>query len=264
MVYVYRRRTDNKTKTMKHIHFFGCSQTAGDELSDAEFFPWKELCKTKEEYYIRRGSELGATGAEQVYMDSNRTKAYPAKIANESTVTYNHAKNGASVREMILIALRLEREGAYENKLDAVYFQLPPGSRELYILDDKANSLQLTSVGIENFSEIDKYISSKIASHNPAQHVIEDFMDLILLKKYYQTKQVPFFVLQLGAHYDYRIEDLQQYAPLHTFIQSMFEDEVELIDLKHLVGEHELFGGHYSEFAHSLIADRLKKHIDSY
>lgn len=249
---------------MKHVHFFGCSQTAGDELSDDKFFPWKASCKTKEEYYVRRGRQMGLDGSEDDYMNSNKEKAYPAKIADNNIVTYNHAKNGAGIREMVLIALRLEREGAYDDKLDAVYFQLPPYPRELYILDDKANSIQLVQIGIENSSELDRYISAKIMSHNPAQNVIEDFMDLILLKKYYQTKGVPFFVVQLGLHYLPRIEDLEQHAPLHTFIRSMFDDEVEFIDLQHVVGQHELLGGHYSEYAHSLVAERLKKHIDSY
>lgn len=29
---------------MTNIHFFGCSFTAGDELTDDYFFPWKKDC----------------------------------------------------------------------------------------------------------------------------------------------------------------------------------------------------------------------------
>jgi hypothetical protein len=37
-----------------NIHFFGCSFTAGDELIDDYFFPWKKDCLTADEYYNKR------------------------------------------------------------------------------------------------------------------------------------------------------------------------------------------------------------------
>ena len=63
---------------MKHLHFFGCSYTAGDELSDEEFFPWKKDCATIEEYYSRRNQLMSDVSFMENYLRSNKNKAYPA------------------------------------------------------------------------------------------------------------------------------------------------------------------------------------------
>ena len=88
---------------MKHVHFFGCSLTAGDELSDEEFFPWKNGC-SQEEYYAKRNQLFRQDIAlHDRYVDSNKTKSYPSILNISGFSFYNHAKNGSFMNSLFLL-----------------------------------------------------------------------------------------------------------------------------------------------------------------
>jgi len=252
---------------MKHLHFYGCSFTAGDELSDDEFFPWKSECKDREEYYYRRSPELAMPNFFENYTEKNKTMAYPAKMNSDEITTYNHARNGSSTRECIFHMM----DKLYDADLpqpDAVFLQLPPFPREFYI-DGQYRSdyppantcLARTSIIFgHHHDDLKTYAKTKLLTHFPYQSAVEDIMDLIMINSFFKLRNIDFYLINFG----YELRSRLTIMPIrYRFLIDELFKTVPMIDLVLLHDEAErLLGGHYSESTHEKIAQSIKDFLD--
>ncbi len=247
---------------MKQVHFFGCSHTAGDELSDEEFFPWKKDCATVEEYYTRRHQLMSDSSLLEKYINSNKNKAYPALIADNEIATYNHAVNGASLREMIFKAAQLVEQQVITDT-SIVYFQIPPCPREVYISHIEISSLQMAGIGLIDKDEINNYKKSKWLSHDIIlDQSANDILDIILLKGFFASKNIPIYFLLLNRYLQGRIKDMQSRSHNYDYLEKLLHKETKsTIWFSDLEFCPKLMGGHNSPAGHAIIAKELKKHI---
>jgi hypothetical protein len=249
---------------MKQVHFFGCSHTAGDELSDEEFFPWKKDCATKEEYYARKNQLLSDPSLVDEYLSSNKNKAYPALIADNEIATYNHAVNGASLREMIFKAIQLIEQQVITDT-SIVYFQIPPCPREVYINHLGISSIQMAGTGLIEKEEINNYKKSKWLSHDIIlDQSANDILDIILLKGFFASKNIPIYFLLLSRYLQNRIRDIQSPNHSHNYDylnKLLLKNPNGTIWLSDLDSCPKLLAGHDSPAGHAIIAKELKKHI---
>lgn len=250
---------------MKHLHFFGCSFTAGDELFDDEYFPWKSECKTMDEYYHRRGKILADPDTFEEYVAKNKTRAYPSKLDNENVTTYNHARNGASVQECIFRLMKTILEG--RSQVDRVFLQLPPFPREFYIdgnyrsdYPTTETSIALSAVVFANGAdELTQYAKIKTITHYPYQFAVEDFMDIITLTSFLKFKNIPFHLISFGYELRSRLMGMPD---CYKFLADEFLKTVPILDLTktHDFADR-LLGGHYAESGHIKIARELRAYL---
>lgn len=249
---------------MKYVHFFGCSYTAGDELSDDKFFPWKKDCGTPEEYYTRRNQLLSVNGSFlEEYISSNKNKAYPALIADNEIVTYNHAKNGAGIREMIFKVLELVEQQII-NKSSIIYFQIPPYPREVYISHIEISSLQMSGTGIVEKEELKNYKKSKLLSHDIIlDQSGNDILDIILLKSFFVSKNISFNIVLVDENLQNRHHDIQSKTCRYDYLLKLLYENQNILDIwaAGLSSCPRLTGGHHSPAGHAIIANEIKKHI---
>jgi hypothetical protein len=241
----------------RQIHFFGCSFTAGDELSDATWFPWKFTePHTAESYYAKR---LTIGYDWKKYQEENRSRAYPALIenSNQGIKTYNHSQNGKSLRHNILDLILLVTSGC---EIDMIYFQLPPPGRDMIISKDYIiNTME------SNLSDLTKsYILSKLSLSAPENQTIQDSLDLCMLSGFLKSKGIPCYILNLGTELGYRLSDIKS-APQYIFDFKFLSIEkwFDIIDLETTVRtlEPSLIGGHLSQSQHQLVADYITDHL---
>jgi hypothetical protein len=225
---------------MVNIHFFGCSYTAGDELSDDEFFPWKHECKDAEEYISRKVIPVG-------YEERNKKFAYPALIESLSVNTFNHALNGAGIGVNILNIIEIISAG---NKIDYLYFQIPPYGRELAI--DTLGKVITLRLGWSTFN-FNEYLNAKIISHNLMQYSMEDLMDLITLHGYLKSMSIEHkFILLEDRISDIRINDLK--TTRYSFLINEFY-KLPILNLSQTMSKYsKTLNGHYDKNAHIEIA----------
>lgn len=263
---------------MKHLHFFGCSFTAGDELSDDVWFPWKHECNSPEEYYSRRSLYLGLPGKNLQYQTENKKKAYPARLQSDEYKIYNHSSNGESLRTCIFRVLQIIFSSGvsvfidnlnnlkFEIKnhnipIDAIFVQIPPPGREFYVTKNgRPTSIQLATM--ENTVEpIKTYLKSKLNSHSTEQPSIEELMDMIMLSNLAKQKNIPLYFIEFNKDTSLRMKDI-----IHQdfdFLKTDFCKEVNLITFTEIVYKawHEdriLLGRHLDVKAHQEMADQLK------
>jgi hypothetical protein len=224
---------------MINVHFFGCSLTAGDELSDDELFPWKHECKDAQEYYSRRVLPGD-------YELRNKKFAYPALMKSLSINTTNHAHNGAGIRENILNLIEVI---STNSKIDCLYFQIPPYGRELVIINDRATTIQLAW----NEAWYKEYLEAKRKSHSLMQYSLEDFMDLITLHGYLKSQGIKHKFIELENWVnELRITDLQKTR--FSFLVDEYYKLPRLILSDALSNHPRTIGGHYDKHAHIEIA----------
>lgn len=248
---------------MKHVHFFGCSLTAGDELSDEEFFPWKRNYSV-EEYYAKRNQLFQSDPNLHVrYADSNKTKSYPSILNIDGFSFYNHAKNGSGIREIIFKILRVLDQFGPDN-ISAIYMQIPPGLREEYIHVDGVDSFQLASVGLTENNDIENYIKAKLFSHDFILHqAVNDLLDLIFINSYITSINIPFYMIILDDNLDTRIRDINERTSEYRHLENLVLKNINSLDCRgrELFSSTKELGGHFSRKGHVIIADILKKHI---
>ena len=241
---------------MKHLHFFGCSFTVGDELSDDVWFPWKHECTSSEEYYSRRNLHLGILNIQ--YQEDNKKKAYPARLQSDEYKTYNYSNNGESLRTCIFRALGLI---FCNESIDAIFIQIPPPGRELYIHDGgNVSSIQMSKLR-HSLEPITTYLKAKLNSHTTEQAVAEECMDMIMLANLAKQKNIPLYFLDIGKDIIVRMQDLT-YHELN-FLKTNLRKEINLISFLDILKKAEqegriLTGGHLDVKAHQEMADQLK------
>jgi hypothetical protein len=233
---------------MKHIHFFGCSFTVGDELNDDAYFPWKKECKTLEEYYAKR-HECNFDYIK--YEQDNKDQAYPALLGG-----INHASNGAGLKENILKIIQLINS---DTPIDAIYLQIPPPLRELYITDDMTiESIRLLSKDYQH----EKYITTKIATHSNLNFAVNDAIDLITIDSFVRSKNINFGIISFGLELKYRRNELEN-SPFDFLNNEL--NKLDMVDFKNYAFENKhkirLLGFHFTPEAHEYFAQQIKKHL---
>lgn len=239
-----------------HIYFFGCSYTAGDELSDEKYFPWKFTEQhTASSYYEKRrlsfdgGSEFGSQ-----YIEDNKKLAYPAQITLDNIQTYEHAINGKSLRQNIFeIVYMLENN----KPMDAVYIQLPPAGREMYLFDNGF----ITSFQYAFNNKTDawyQYVLEKQMSHNYMQNSLEDILDLIMVAGYLKNKNVYFKLITIGDELELRKNDVRKIEKFTELISAVGKLPIIEFDAQ---DDDRLLGGHLSKEAHKKIAKLIEDDI---
>jgi hypothetical protein len=243
---------------MINLYFFGCSLTAGDELSDDIFFPWQETCKSGEEYYQRRNKFLLDDDLSTRYEESNLALAYPALINNDVYKTYSYAKNGASLRENIYRILKLIYEN---NDIGAIFLQLPPPGREMHIVGiDFVTTLRFSDAKItitDKEDAVGQYINAKLMSHSNRQYSLEDLMDLLMLNSLARQKNIKLCIINITNQLPLRLEDIQGSSEFQ-FINDNLLKEINLINLPQHLRVEQTLGGHLNKFAHRGFAEIIK------
>jgi len=179
------------------LHFYGCSFTAGDELIDDVYFPWKSECSTMTEYYAKRRDIFINTNKMREYERQNRMLAYPAHIEKLTGFSaFNHAVNGASLREMIYKIIHQVSTG---DRPDYAFLQVTPTGREYMINNIVPMSIQVTSLdSLPHGSNMKKYVQEKIAVSTLYSWTVNDFMDLLMLDGFLAKRNIPYSLLDIG------------------------------------------------------------------
>jgi hypothetical protein len=247
----------------KHIHFFGCSFTAGDELADEKYFPWKFVENHSSDSYNKKRSELLAVDAWDAYYNENKLGAYPALISQaDSTIkTYNYSSNGKSHRRNILDILRLVEESSHE--IDVIYFQISPTNRDIIIGDSYIHDI----LEAHPCKETQEYVLAKIKLSRLEDQSIQDCMDMHMLQGYLKTKNIPFYFLNLGDELFVRETDIKN-AILHNhegiinFDFLSIKNFTNVVNLSYLNLKYDrLLGGHMNTEQHQAVATDITTHI---
>lgn len=244
---------------MKVLHFYGCSFTAGDELSDYEY-PELANHETQETYWPARQKFLEDNQRGIEYMEKNKQKAYPAKVAARGFETKNFAQNGASLEEMIYTIIMKLSEIPTE-KPDAVFLQIPPIGREAVFFDHHpcVATIRYSNLhqNIMNDLKYHDYMTSKIMAFTDAHFAISDLLKLHTLKYFLAAKNIPFYVIEM-------IDELQmRYAFIKSDSYNHIIDELKNIPILSMAPilrstENSVcLAGHFAEKMHIIIADRI-------
>jgi hypothetical protein len=243
---------------MINLHFFGCSLTAGDELSDDEYFPWKATCKSGNEYFQRRNKILLDSDLSTKYEQSNRELAYPALINNDVYKTHNYSRNGASLRENIYRALKLIYG---DNDVGAIFLQIPPSGREMHVKGkDFVTTLRFADakkVVTKDEEAVSRYINAKLMSHSNIQYSLDDLMDLLMLNNVARQKNVKLYVIDMLNQLEARLQDLNGVCGFQ-FVHDNLLKEINLIDLPLHLKRQQTLAGHITKQAHREFAELIQ------
>jgi len=243
---------------MKNIYFFGCSFTAGDELSDAKWFPWKFTDKPdRDAYYNRRSKAFSNHEFLQAYIKDNKELAYPALMNTDEITTHNLAENGGAVRANMLRLLEVLASGQI---IDAIYFQVPPVFRELFIYPN-GNFTDIQVAVIHPHFIWKDYLKEKVLSHNPIQWAVEDLMDLIMLTSHLKTLNIPVTFLEFGKEIEERYIELENEPRYHFLIEQA--KSLPTINVNNIIKKrgYQLAGDHWSQESHEDLAEFITEHF---
>lgn len=244
------------------VHFFGCSYTAGDELSDDKWFPWKFTeSHTLQSFYEKR---MTTEYDWKKYQEENKDLAYPALIEklSHNVKTYNHSENGKSQRHNILDIVRLVTS---ECEIDMIYFQLSPTGRDMII----GNTI-IHNIAEANPTELTRsYVEGKLRMSSSENQTIQDCLDLCMLSGFLKTRGIPFYILNLGSELLDRNNDISNAISCNhkddivDFKFLSMEKWHDILDLSQATRKlaPSLLGGHFSQLQHQSIADHIAKHI---
>lgn len=241
----------------KKILFFGCSHTAGDELSDDDWFPWKKDAKTDAEYYKRRNETLRIQEHYERYSADNRKKAYPALIKLDGISIENHAHNGASLRECIYRCLRELQQHNFN--VSAVYMQLPPPHRQMLLLSSYATSILSTNALEDDHVDQQKYVIERIKLFPPFQDSIDDIIDIVMLYGYLKQKNIRLFLIPIDFTLHNRLLDLTDGTHDHGFLLNLFS-EIPVLDVRKHMTDRQL-GHHFGKETHQKLSEIFSNHI---
>lgn len=247
---------------MKNVHFFGCSFTAGDELTDDKFFPWKFTEEhTQQSYYEKRNMILEQMGDSMRYFAANKKLAYPTYIDSTKYKTVNHAVSGSSLRENVYnIIAQVESE---LEPIDAVYLQIPPIGREM-IINNKDSLETITINSIYKFPHHQEYIMAKLKTHGPMHYVFDSVLDTILIVNYLKSKNIYHKIISFSYGVD--LNDLNKLA--NSKMPKIFDTiqafrVIPLLFLKRFSTEqYRLLGGHINLEGQLAIAAEIQRDLE--
>lgn len=246
----------------RRIFFYGCSLTAGDELSDYEYFPWMKQIRSQQEYRLRKKLTFQKSIEISInYHASNKEKAYPALVSTDLIGTVNRAECGSSIEEQVFYILEDYEQGCIQQG-STVYFQLIGYPREIYLEDGRVTSLNYTDI-VENSWEPDilnQYKLAKLNTHGLDHWVVLDHMLLITIKNFLNNKHIPFYLINLDASLHSRNNELNK--PLYRHLKQLFEKEMNVLDLQSKLDpiKNKLINGHWNAESHRLIAELVTEH----
>lgn len=241
---------------MKNIYFFGCSFTAGDELSDEEYFPWKFTENhTPETYYQKRNVFFEKNYNKwNDYVKSNKEKSYPLKI-NSAYQIHNQSSCGRALRHNIFDVIKLLES---DHTVDALYFQIPPVGRETYI-DKDAIIQSITMSILKKTDEHFAYLRIKAKTHDYKQYSLDDLLDLIMLREYLNNKNIYYKFLDFFDLLNVRINDVIELQDKHSVYKEIIDSASRLPTIKFNFGIQDmLLGGHLTIEGHETVAKRLE------
>lgn len=235
------------------LDFYGCSFTAGDELCDDVFFPWKHECANPQEYYIKRSEYFNNIPFLHEYKRQNALLAYPAQIEKLTGYqVFNHADNGASLRELIY---KIIHQVSSNEQTDYIFLQIPPAARE-YIINDvyPMSILMSTVIYSDHASRLKNYVKEKIVTHETYSWVVDDYMDLLMLDGFLTKKKIPYKILDVGNLNESKKElvGLQRYEFLNAEI-----DKLDILKLAEIHDIQRCFGGHFNLATHKKFAQAI-------
>jgi len=241
------------------LDFYGCSLTAGDELCDDSYFPWKHECSSYIEYYNRRNEQFkNKPKLNEEYKKLNFKLAYPAHIEKLTGYqVFNHANNGASLREMVYKIIRQVSSNEYT---DCIFLQLPPTCREFVIAGPFPFSIQMASaIMYDTIPSTARYVQEKVSLVNFYSWTADDFMDLIMLDGFLKSKNIPHVFIEFGPCLEIRKRELEANENF-GFLNNQI-DALNIIDLIKHVEANKLLGGHYDAGSHRKFAEHIVNNI---
>lgn len=240
---------------MKTIHFYGCSFTAGDELSDPEI-PELSNHDTKESYWRARQNFLH-DGPGVDYIERNKQKAYPAKVASRGFETSNFANNGASLEEMIYkIIFNL----SFHPAPDVIFLQIPPTQREAIFLDSHPyiSSIRFTDhmPGIRT-NKYNDYIANKIMLFSDSDLAVSDLLKLYSLKYFLEAKNIPLYLIDTTDDLELRYS-LVKSGEYHAILNTLKSiPTLRIFPIVKTTDDSVTFAGHFTEKIHQIIANMI-------
>jgi len=243
---------------MKNIYFFGCSYTAGDELADDEFFPWKKECNDPDEYFLKKLQYFDQTpdySNVKTWEAANRKKAYPALLQNNNNSkinSINKARPGSSIHEVVLTVVETVLTTP---DISYVCIQIPPGPREMIINGEWISTLQFTTFGMRHEQNGD-YLRESLKLKSDEHFSINEILDLILVTNFLKSKCIDFTILDLD---DSAIKDRRTniISDRWRWLSDCGSDQV--LDLRDKICNKRLLGWHFNSSAHEIIADEIEK-----
>jgi hypothetical protein len=267
---------------MKKYYFFGCSMTAGDELSDPVFFPWFNEVTDIKDYFSKRDQFFAGNPFKyRTYIKENKKLAYPNIIANNTgNDCINYAIPGDSLRTYVLKIIQLVNSS--EPKADYIFLQIPPIGREFFFNKRlELSSIQISSMNPEIVNVLkdaqlaslggddlmNMYLTAKAMTHSFAQYAIDDLSDLILLDVYLKSKNIPLVLIELTKELEIRENKLQNLSQFQYLVKQL--SALPVFILAQQIENHNTFystntllAGHFSQAAHIIIAEKLQKYIN--
>jgi len=244
---------------MKTIHFYGCSLTAGDELSDYEY-PELSNHATQETYWLARQEFLKDDQKSDEYLEKNKQKAYPAKVAAKGFETINFAENGASLEHMVY-KIMLNLSDIHRPVPNAIFLQVPPTQREAVFINEypyvktiRYNDLMPDRRKNNKYHD---YITSKIMSFDDEHLAISDIMKLYSLKYFLAAKNIPFYLIEMTEDLSLRYSFIE--SDMYNNIVNTLKD-IPIIDIFPITRTTEnsvCLAGHLTEKIHEIIANMI-------
>lgn len=260
---------------MKKIYYFGCSFTAGDELSDDKFFPELSSCSTGEEYYEERHRLISLPDRGILeYELENKKLAYPNLIYKLSDRFYkpiNLARNGISWEENITDIL----ETIISNKHpDGIVLQLGPVDREMLIIGSKKVTLRVsalterTKFESQNIGrqlekeDLLKYMAYKslvdIEQHNNIHRFLQN---VVMLKNFVESRNIFFFML-VPDWVVHVVKEAGLVLPATKTLLKEFNKTIYIPQPDD--GIKYTIGGHWDKGSHEIIAEYIHDKLNSH
>lgn len=241
---------------MTNLHYFyGCSMTAGDELSDGTpKYPFK--MEVTLDYFKTRAGILDTSLKLEEYYNENKNLAYPAILHRKYNIdTVNVAENGMSLRHIITKITALVANS--KDTIDHIFLQVPVLGREYYVNSQYETSFQFANEVIPNNQDLDNYRKAKLMSHSDVQESIADITDLVLLDGFLQSKNITFTIIDINKSLDIRFRIL---IPTQHLYLCKFRKELHILNV-HVPNDWCFPSGHMNRNGHEKFADFIKTKV---
>jgi hypothetical protein len=225
-------------------YFFGCSLTAGDELSDSFYRPDVDTKSMQVAEYYQFRRQLFSTIDYRVYTEKNKEFAYPALLAQElNIVVDNKALNSISLRENIVKIIKLVLEQA--DTIEHLFIQIPPCVREAVLDRNGVHSHQMASPHVpHNETDVGRYMKAKAMTHDVVHYAAEDCNDILLVDAFLKHHSVPHTFIEINNNVTNRSRDLKTtyFSYLANYVKQVswivLDTKPELVSVtKHLTAE---------------------------
>ena len=242
---------------IKHMHFFGDSFTAGDEILDDEFFPWKKDCRTSQEYFLRRNEYFLDSHFFAEYVGASKKYAYPALLETNGIRVYNHAINGNSLQTVVVQLTKLILEKA---EIDTVCIQIPNFIRQAWIAEN--GDIRSISMNISTHKSnklLQRFVESSIMIFDDAHYAVLDITSLFLIDSFCKQNGIEIFLTDFGD-LAFRFNHSENFVHNLSKVTRSSLNIINFADID-ILDSHRLLGHHFDKAGHAIIARIIKEHI---